>query len=96
MRGASLKAVQELLGHSSIQITMIYAHLARRVTRDAVRLLDHGSRAVPDSGAPVGSAAVSAAPNSPCISRPNAADPRRTARSPPRWRRIGEIRPTRR
>jgi site-specific recombinase XerD len=27
MRGASLKAVQELLGHSSIQMTMRYAQL---------------------------------------------------------------------
>ena len=29
MRGASLKAVQDLLGHSTIQMTMRYAHLAR-------------------------------------------------------------------
>jgi site-specific recombinase XerD len=28
MRGASIKAEQELLGHSSIQMTMRYAHLA--------------------------------------------------------------------
>ncbi len=39
-RGAPLKAVQELLGHSTIQMTMRYAHLAPEVTRDAVRLLD--------------------------------------------------------
>lgn len=40
MRGAQLKAVQELLGHATIQMTMRYAHLAPEVTRDAVRLLD--------------------------------------------------------
>jgi integrase len=50
MRGASLKAVQELLGHASIQTTMIYAHLAPRVTRDAVRLLDQRSPAAPATG----------------------------------------------
>jgi len=40
MRGAPLKAVQELLGHATITMTMRYAHLAPEVTRDAVRLLD--------------------------------------------------------
>jgi integrase len=43
MRGAPLKAIQELLGHSTIQMTMRYAHLAPEVARDAVRLLDGGS-----------------------------------------------------
>jgi integrase len=40
MRGVPLKAIQELLGHSSIVTTMRYAHLAPHVARDAVRLLD--------------------------------------------------------
>ncbi len=40
MRGVALIAVQELLGHSTIQMTTRYAHLAPEVTRDAVRLLD--------------------------------------------------------
>ena len=40
MRGAPLKAIQELLGHSTIQMTMRYAHLAPEVAREAVRLLD--------------------------------------------------------
>ncbi len=40
MRGVSLKAVQELLGHSTIQMTMRYAHLAPEVVRDAVQRLD--------------------------------------------------------
>jgi len=49
MRGASLKAVQELLGHSSIQMTMRYAHLAPEVVNETVRLLDAPSAEwVPD------------------------------------------------
>jgi hypothetical protein len=40
MRGASMKAVQELLGHSSMQTTMRYAHLAPEVVNETVRLLD--------------------------------------------------------
>ncbi len=40
MRGVPLKAVQELLGYSAIQMTMRYAHLGPEVTRDAVNLLD--------------------------------------------------------
>src|ERR1700722_3016814 len=40
MRGAPLKAVQELLGHASIEMTMRYAHLSPQVGRQAVALLD--------------------------------------------------------
>ena len=40
MRGVALKVVQELLGHSSIETTMIYAHLMPEIVRDAVRTLD--------------------------------------------------------
>ena len=40
MRGVSLKAVQELLGHATIEMTMRYAHLSPDVRRNAVRLLD--------------------------------------------------------
>jgi integrase len=46
MRGVSIKAIQELLGHASIEMTMRYAHLSPDVRRDAVRLLDgHGTYA---------------------------------------------------
>ena len=40
MPGVSLKAVQELLGHESIEMTLRYSHLSPEVRRDAVRLLD--------------------------------------------------------
>ena len=40
MRGASLKAVQELLGHESIEMTLRYSHLTPDVKRQAVQLLD--------------------------------------------------------
>ncbi len=39
MLGVSLKAVQELLGHSTIEMTMRYAHLSPDVRRDAVDAL---------------------------------------------------------
>ncbi len=34
------RSVQEMLGHSTIQMTMRYAHLAPEVAREAVELLD--------------------------------------------------------
>lgn len=40
MRGAALKAVQELLGHSTMEMTMRYAHLSPEVRKEAVELLD--------------------------------------------------------
>ncbi len=39
MRGAPLKAVQELLGHADIRMSMRYWHLSPNVRRDAVELL---------------------------------------------------------
>jgi len=48
MRGVPLKAVQELQGHATIQMTMRYAHLALQVTRDAVNLLDRPARSAAD------------------------------------------------
>jgi integrase len=40
MRGASLKAVQELLGHADLKMTMRYAHLSQEHLRDSVNLLN--------------------------------------------------------
>lgn len=38
-KGASLKVVQELLGHEQISTTEIYSHLQQQNLRDAVNLL---------------------------------------------------------
>ena len=46
MRGASLKAVQELLGHESIEMTLRYSHLTPDVRLATVRLLDEVRGAV--------------------------------------------------
>jgi integrase len=46
MRGAPIKAVQELLGHSTIEMTMRYAHLSPDARREAVKLLDVEDSAV--------------------------------------------------
>ena len=43
MRGVALKAVQELLGHASMEMTMRYAHLAPEVRSHAVDVLDEPS-----------------------------------------------------
>jgi site-specific recombinase XerD len=44
MRGAPLKAVQELLGHADIKMTMRYAHLTPYARRAAVELLDDSDK----------------------------------------------------
>lgn len=48
MRGVPLKAIQELLGHTTIDMTMRYAHLSPEVGRSAVALLDGPDGSVPD------------------------------------------------
>jgi integrase len=46
MRGVALKAVQELLGHVTIDMTIRYAHLSPDVKREAVCLLDPHKRVI--------------------------------------------------
>jgi integrase len=41
MRGGSLKAIQELLGHASLAMTMRYAHLSQEHLRNSVNLLNN-------------------------------------------------------
>jgi site-specific recombinase XerD len=43
MRGATIKAVQELLGHADVQMTMRYAHLSPAARVSAIQLLDQPS-----------------------------------------------------
>jgi integrase len=40
MRGVGLRAVQELLGHCDMKLTMRYAHLAPGHLRDSVNVLN--------------------------------------------------------
>jgi integrase len=40
MSGRTLQEVQELLGHTTIEMTMRYAHLSPEAKKDAVRALD--------------------------------------------------------
>jgi hypothetical protein len=47
MRGAPLRAVQELLGHASIQMTMRYAHLTPDIGHRAVDLLTRDNKSSP-------------------------------------------------
>jgi len=41
MKGVPLKAVQELLGHSTIEMTTRYAHLSPFILQAAMRCLDN-------------------------------------------------------
>ena len=43
MRGIPVKAIQELLGHSTIEVTMRYAHFSPVGLKAAVAVLDHPS-----------------------------------------------------
>jgi site-specific recombinase XerD len=40
MRGVPIRTVQELLGHSTIEMTMRYSHLSPDARRNAVKVLD--------------------------------------------------------
>lgn len=42
-RGAPMRAVQHYFGHSTVQMTERYAHLAPDVLHDAIRVIESGS-----------------------------------------------------
>jgi site-specific recombinase XerC len=50
MAGVDLRTVAELMGHSSIQMTMRYAHLAPQHNRAAVDRLVDATRNAPKAG----------------------------------------------
>ena len=55
MRGVALKAVQELLGHADISMTMRYAHLSPHVHRAAIERLELlGTSDLPKNGQKMG------------------------------------------
>lgn len=54
MRGAPVPAVQKLLGHSSVDMTMRYAHLAPSTMRTAIDLLNPSWALSKEFGQPVG------------------------------------------
>jgi integrase len=54
MRGVPLKAVQELMGHATIEMTMRYAHLAPTVKREAVAQLDRPAPGIWGNGSEAG------------------------------------------
>jgi integrase len=58
MRGVPLKAVQELLGHATIDMTMRYSHLSPDSRIDAVRVLDLPRASAPGSGSIPGQSAA--------------------------------------
>lgn len=54
MRGAPLHVVQALLGHSTITMTMRYAHVAPSALRSAIEMLNPKTAVIADFGQPVG------------------------------------------
>jgi hypothetical protein len=40
MRGGSLGALQKILGHADIKMTMRYAHLSKEFAKEEIKLLD--------------------------------------------------------
>ena len=51
IRGVPPKAVQDFLGHASIEMTMRYVHLTPDVSREGVKLLDAPALVAPVIGA---------------------------------------------
>jgi site-specific recombinase XerD len=58
MRGVDLRAIAELMGHKTIQMTMRYAHLAPGYLADAVRTLDKPPKGRGGTGTNTGTSAA--------------------------------------
>ena len=48
MRGAPMRAVQELVGHRDLTMTQRYSHLSPHALADAIRLLEDRETPAPD------------------------------------------------
>lgn len=53
MRGIPMIALQQLLDHSSLSTTMIYAHLSPSTVTDAIKLLELPSKELPTRLSPI-------------------------------------------
>ena len=53
MRGITMIALQQLLGHSSISTTMIYAHLSPSSLNDSIKLLELPKNLLPTHNIPI-------------------------------------------
>ena len=67
-RNASLHAIKELLGHSTIQMTLRYAHVSESLLRDTIALLEKPSVTF---GQPMGSKCLSTSDNALSSSAPH-------------------------
>ena len=63
MKGVPLKAVHELMGYATIEMTLRYAHLSPEVGRGAVQLLDRHGNSMVNGHNPVGQLAESGKEN---------------------------------
>ena len=52
MRGAPVKAIQELMGHADIQTTMRYMHLSPAALGEGIGLLESGKFGLTDGRQP--------------------------------------------
>lgn len=69
MRGGSLKALQEILGHKNIKMTMRYAHLSKEFAREEIQIMN-GLTSSQKKEAPASTSAPSISPMSHFVTNP--------------------------